>query len=218
MGPGIQQVLFVQAWWASCRMAAAWRTGAAVSVEKRRSAISIRPSDRRRLQPHGRSDRTRSSRGRRLLSADGSRATGVPELRVADFDGDGYDDLLMAQNLSAGPYWWQCSAAPGPVCRRPRSRQRFPDSTGLDVNGTRWPTRRAGIERCSVDVVSARGAPGDLLASVTDGSASWSRAPMSSSSVYGTERPTQSPIWVARVRWYVNSSSPMAPARTGLTP
>ena len=111
------------------------------------------------------------------------------DLRVADYDGDGYDDLLLASNPSPGKYWWHVFRGTGAGLSSVPIATEVPglNSVVADVNGDGLADLARPASNGAWSWFPHLGVPGDLLAKVTDGfgvSAEWTRAPMSSASVY----------------------------------
>jgi RHS repeat-associated protein len=111
------------------------------------------------------------------------------DLRVADYDGDGYDDLLMASSPAAGASRWHLFRGTGTGLASTPVATTVPGLGSLvtDVTGDGLADlARAGAGN-SWSVYPRLGVPGDLLQEATDGfgvTAEWTRTPMSSTAVY----------------------------------
>ena len=111
------------------------------------------------------------------------------DLRVADYDGDGYDDLLLASNPSPGTSWWHVFRGTGAGLSSTPVATAVPglNSVVADVNGDGLADLARAATNGAWSWYPRLGVPGDMLARATDGfgvSAEWTRAPMSSTSVY----------------------------------
>jgi RHS repeat-associated protein len=132
------------------------------------------------------------SRGRAGFTAVDGPSSGdldASELRVADFDGDRYDDVLVAGSSAAGATW-RVFRGTGTGLATIATITSVPVAGAIvtDANGDSLPDLAAPALATGLWTLYPRnGLPGDLLASATDGygvKATWMRSAMSSAAVY----------------------------------
>jgi RHS repeat-associated protein len=111
------------------------------------------------------------------------------DLRLADYDGDGYDDLLMPTSAAAGASRWHMFRGTGSGLAGTAVVTTIPGLNSLvtDVTGDGLADLARPGAGNSWSVYPRLGVPGDLLRDATDGfgvTAEWTWTPMSSPTVY----------------------------------